>query len=176
MDAPPPPPPILRNRDFLLFLTGRVANAMAVQALTVAVGWHVYEVSHDPLDLGLIGLAQFAPALSLFLVSGLASDRFDRRAIMVACNVVHVITVGLLMIILWHAPQALWAILAVLVLHGGARSFFHTAVQAILPNLMPRAQLATAVPSYPSAFQLGQLERKSVAGGKSVSVRVAHRG
>src|SRR3546814_8103733 len=64
---------------------------------------------------------------------------------MVACNVVHVITVGLLMIILWHAPQALWAILAVLVLHGGARSFFHTAGQAILPHLMPRAQFANAV-------------------------------
>src|SRR3546814_10749193 len=76
------------------------------------------------------------PILALFLVSCLASDRVDRRAIMVACNVVHVITVGLLMIILWHAPQALWAILAVLVLHGGARSFFHTAGQAILPNLM----------------------------------------
>src|SRR3546814_15026784 len=118
---------------------------MAVQALTVAVGWHVYEVSHDPLDLGLIGLAQFAPALALFLVSGLASDRFDRRAIMVACNVVHVITVGLLMIILWHAPQAMWALLAVLVLPCGARSFLPPAGPAILSNRMPRAQFANAV-------------------------------
>src|SRR3546814_20317228 len=76
---------------------------------------------------------------------------------MVACNVVHVITVGLLMIILWHAPQALWAILAVLVLHGGARSFFHPAGQAILPNLMPRAQFANAVAYSSSALKLAQL-------------------
>src|SRR3546814_13830538 len=99
---------------------------MAVQALTVAVGWHVYEVSHDPLDLGLIGLAQFAPPLALFLVSGLASDRFDRRAIMVACTVVHGITVGLPLTFLWHDPQDLWAILAVLVVPDAAGWFFHT--------------------------------------------------
>lgn len=164
MDTPPPPASILRNRDFILFLTGRVANSMAVQALTVAVGWHVYQVSRDPFDLGLVGLAQFAPALALFLVAGLASDRFDRRTIMVACNAVHVIAVGLLLIILWRDPRAVWAVLAVLVLHGAARSFFHTAGQAILPNLVPRAQFPKAIAYSSSAFKVAQLLGPALGG------------
>lgn len=164
MDTPPPPASILRNRDFLLFLTGRVANSMAVQALTVAVGWHVYQVSHDPFDLGLVGLAQFAPALALFLVAGLASDRFDRRTIMVICNAVHVISVGFLLIILWQDRQAVWAVLAVLLLHGAARSFFHTAGQAILPNLVPRAQFPHAVAYSSSAFKVAQLLGPALGG------------
>lgn len=164
MDAPAPPPPLLRNRDLLLFLTGRIANTMAVQALTVAVGWHVYQASHDPVDLGLVGLAQFAPALALFLVSGWASDRFDRRTILVACNAVHVVAVGLLILILWQDRQAIWAVLAVLVVHGAARSFLHTASQAILPNLVPRAQFPTAVAYSSSALKAAQLAGPALGG------------
>ena len=55
--------PLLRNRDFLFFIVGRFSNVVGVQILTVAVGWYVYKLTGDPLDLGYIGLAQFIPAL-----------------------------------------------------------------------------------------------------------------
>ena len=161
MDAPTP---LLRNRDFLLFVTGRSCNTIAVQALTVAVGWHVYTISHDPVDLGLVGLAQFAPALALFLVSGMASYRFDRRNILMACNLVHVIVVGLLLAILATDAAAVTPILAVLVLHGAARSFYHTASQAILPNLVPRAQFPTAIAYSSSASKAAQLLGPALGG------------
>ena len=61
---------LLRNRDFLFFIIGRFSNVVGVQILTVAVGWHVYQLTGDPLDLGYIGLAQFLPALFLFLIAG----------------------------------------------------------------------------------------------------------
>ena len=160
----PAPPPLLRNRDFLLVVGGRTCNTVAVQALTVAVGWHVYQLTGDPVDLGLVGLAQFAPALALFLVSGLASDRFDRRRILVACNLTHMVTVGLLIAILSHDSGTVWPILAVLVLHGAARSFFHTASQAILPNLVPRHQFPNAIAYSSSATKAAQLVGPALGG------------
>ena len=57
---------LLRNRDFLFFIIGRFSNVVGVQILTVAVGWHVYQLTGDPLDLGYIGLAQFLQLCSCF--------------------------------------------------------------------------------------------------------------
>lgn len=155
-DQPTPPVelPLLRNRDFLMFMLCRASNAIGVHGLTVAVGWHVYQLSHDPLDLGLIGLAQFAPALVLFLVAGIAADRFDRRAIMFICNVIHIVAVALLAGLFWSGAAAVGPILAILVLHGATRSFFHTSAQAVLPNLMSTAQFPRAV-AYASSVNKG---------------------
>ena len=92
------PDSLAGNRDFLLFILSRLANVMGNQIVTVAVGWHVYLMTGDPLDLGLVGLSQFAPALALFLVAGLAADRFNRLTIIFACNAVQVVAAGLLLV------------------------------------------------------------------------------
>ena len=89
---------LFRNPSFLFFVAGRSCNVMGVQIFTVAVGWHVYQLTRDPLDLGYIGLAQFAPVLLLFLLAGYVSDRFDRRLTMLLSNLTHVAGVFLLMI------------------------------------------------------------------------------
>ena len=52
---------------------------------SVAVGWQIYEITRRPLDLGLVGLAQFLPGLLLFLLGGHVADRFDRRHVLLAC-------------------------------------------------------------------------------------------
>ena len=76
---------VLRNRDFRLFLVGRLLATLAVQMQTVAVGWQVYSVTRDPLDLGLIGLSQFLPFIMLILPAGHMADRRDRRRILTGC-------------------------------------------------------------------------------------------
>ena len=91
---------LLRNRDFLFFIIGRFCNVVGVQILTVAVGWHVYQLTGDPLDLGYIGLAQFLPALFLFLIAGYVSDKYDRRIILFFCNVAHFVVVVMLKVVL----------------------------------------------------------------------------
>ena len=151
------------NRDFLLFVASRSGNGVGVQMLTVAVGWHVYALTGDPLDLGLIGLAQFAPNLALFLLAGLAADRFDRRLIMVICNIGHVAAVAALLAIIWQGGSVA-AILAVLVLHGTARAFYHTAAQAILPNLVEPARFPNAIAYSSSANKAAQLLGPAVGG------------
>lgn len=160
----PSEPPLLRNRDFLLFVICRSANVIGVHALTVAVGWHVYQISHDPIDLGLIGLAQFAPAFILFLLAGIAADRYQRKRIMVICNVLHIMAVSLIAALFWYGTVSVGAILGILVLHGAARSFFHTASQAILPNLMSKAQFPRAVAYSSSANKAAQLLGPALGG------------
>ena len=156
--------PLLRNRNFWLFVVNRSSNVIGIHSLTVAVGWYVYKLTGDPLDLGLIGLAQFAPALVLFLVAGMAADRFDRRRIMVVCNIVHGLAVASLIALFWFKLGTIWPILGILAMHGAARSFFHTASQAVLPNLMPRDQFPKAVAYSSSANKAAQLAGPAFGG------------
>ena len=92
-DSPASVKYLFSNYAFVLFLISRFCNVTGVQILTVAVGWHVYQLTHDPMDLGYIGLAQFAPSYLLFVVAGYVSDRYDRRATLVVSNLVDVMKV-----------------------------------------------------------------------------------
>lgn len=160
----PPPPPLLRNRNFWLFVTNRTTNIIGTHSLSVAVGWYVYKLTGDPIDLGLVGLAQFAPALILFLAAGIAADRYDRGFIMVVCNGVYMAVVAALMALFWFGLGTVWPILAILMVHGAARSFYHTASQAVLPNLMPKDQFPKAVAYTSSASKASQLLGPALGG------------
>lgn len=158
------PAGLARNRDFISFILGRLTNVLGTQIVVVAVGWHVYLMTGDPLDLGLIGLSEFLPALVLFLAAGLAADRFDRRVILVVCNGLHALVAGLLLAYMLGGNTAVWPIFAILVLHGSARSFYFTASQAILPNLVPPADFARAVAWSSSVNKAAQLAGPAAGG------------
>lgn len=142
---------LLKNKDFLALILCRGFKAIGVHSLTVAVGWHVYQISGDPFDLGLIGLVQFAPAFVLFLVSGYVADRFERRSIMVSCNAVEASTAAAIALLFFYDVVSVGLILTALMFAGVARSFFLTASQALLPNLVPEAHFPRAV-AYASSF------------------------
>src|ERR1700719_1890283 len=71
--------------SFSLYQLARFCIVLATEMQSVAVGWQVYEITKRPLDLGLVGLAQFMPGVLLFLVSGHVADRYDRRKVMAGC-------------------------------------------------------------------------------------------
>jgi predicted MFS family arabinose efflux permease len=156
--------PLTRNRNFLLYMAVRFFHVIGAHALTVAVGWHVYQLTRNPLDLGLVGLAQFAPAFVLFLAAGVAADRFDRRKIVLVCNLLHAIAAGLLFSVLSMGEVGVGVILAILALHGAAKSFNQTAMQAILPNLVTKAVFPKAVASASSVNKIAQLIGPPIGG------------
>ena len=88
---------VLAHRNFTLYLVARFIATLAVQMQSVAIGWQVYAITNDPLDLGLIGLAQFLPFIVLVLPAGQIADRFDRRLILAACYLVDVVCAALLL-------------------------------------------------------------------------------
>src|SRR5580658_2382441 len=84
--------------NFIYFQTSRLLVVLATEMQSVAVGWQVYEITKRPLDLGLVGLAQFLPGIFLFLVSGHVADRYDRRKLIVICYIGFTLFCGLLLL------------------------------------------------------------------------------
>ena len=155
---------LIYNRNFILFLFTRSFNVIGVQIVTVAVGWYVYQLTRDPLDLGYIGLAQFAPSLALFLVAGYVLDKYDRRMTIVVSNIIHLAVVLLLLGVLFSNWGGVKTILLILVIHGIARTFFHTAAQAILPNIVAPDVFPNAVAYSSSVNKAAQLIGPALGG------------
>lgn len=139
--------------NFVLFQLARFTSVVATEMQSVAVGWQVYEITKRPLDLGLIGLAQFLPAILLFLISGHAADRFDRRRLLIACNCGYVSCFGLLLWISVRGVHSVVPIYAVMVLVGVVRSITGPVTRAILPQLVPDDVFPNAVAWQATAFQ-----------------------
>lgn len=150
-------PPAFRHRAFALFWGGRMVATFAIQIVSVAVGWQIYDMTRDPWDLGLVGLVQFVPAAVLVLWTGAAADRFDRRRIMLVCVVVEMLAVLALILLVIDGIGLLWPIYAALAVIGVARAFFAPASQALLPNLVPREDFASAIALSASAWQLASI-------------------
>src|SRR5450755_486366 len=121
--------------SFGLYQLARFCIVLATEMQSVAVGWQVYEITKRPLDLGLVGLAQFLPGILLFLVSGHVVDRFNRRLVLVLCYCGHVLCSSLLLLVALRAQRSVGLIYCVLVLIGVVRSFNGPVSRAILPQL-----------------------------------------
>ncbi len=119
--------------------------SLASTMLTVAIGWHLYQLSGDPFDLALVGLVQIVPILLLFMLSGWVIDHFSRQRILVICALVETVIMLLLASAMQTQAFDKTLIFGLLFLHGCMRAFFSPAQQAILPNIVSRAALAKAV-------------------------------
>lgn len=139
--------------DFVSYEVGRLFVVLALEMQSVAVGWQVYDITRRPLDLGLVGLAQFLPGIFLFLISGHLADRFDRRHLLLTCYLGFALCSGLLLEISRHSNASIHAIYAVLVLLGVVRSFNAPAGRALLPQLVPEQIFPSAVAWNASVFQ-----------------------
>jgi MFS family permease len=145
---------VLRNRNLSFYLSARFLGTLAVQMQSVAVGWQVYQITGSLFDLGLIGLAQFAPFLVLILWAGHVADRHDRRRIIVLCMLVQLLVSGLLLAFTYSGSSVVWPVFAVLVLFGSARAFMMPASQAVLRNLVPDRDFGQAVALSSSTFHV----------------------
>jgi MFS family permease len=150
--------------DFVLFQIARFLIVAAVEMQAVAVGWQVYDITKRALDLGLVGLAQFLPGILLFLVSGHASDRFDRRKVLGTCYAGYALCSGLLLVIAQRGAHSVHSIYAVLILLGVVRSFNGTASRSILPQLVPEEHFANAVAWNATTFQAATILGPSLGG------------
>ncbi len=155
---------LLRNRDFSLYLAARLLGTLAVQMQTVAVGWQVYAVTRDPLDLGLIGLSQFLPFVAFILPAGHIADSHDRRRIVTACYALECGCAIALLVIALRGLESAVPVFAVMTLFGIARAFQMPTGQALLPNLVPREQFGTAVAINSSTWQIATIAGPALGG------------
>ena len=161
---PSPSTSILAHRPFALFWAGRVLATTGFQMQSVAIGWEVYELTGSAFDLGLVGLAQFLPMLALALVTGHVADNFDRRKIIVACQVVKLLTAVALAVGSYYNGLPRIAIFAIIFVFGAARAFEMPTLQAFLPRVVPETMLPRAIAASASANQAATIGGPALGG------------
>ncbi len=159
-----PPRAAFQHPDFRLFQVARLLAIVGTEAQSVAVGWQVYEITGRPLDLGYVGLAQFLPGILLFLVSGHASDRFDRRRVLLICFAGYMLCSSLLLGYTLRGHRAVLPMYAVLTLLGIFRAFSGPASQSFLPSLVPEEHFPNAVAWGSSIFMLATILGPALGG------------
>src|SRR5438477_5111745 len=150
--------------SLVLFQLARFFLVLATEMQAVAVGWQVYEITKRPLDLGLVGLAQFLPGIFLFLVSGHAADRYPRRNLLVLCYCGFTLCSGSLLFLTLRGLHSVYPIFAVTVLLGVVRSFNGPVSRAFLPQLVSGKDFQTAVAWYSIFIQSAVILGPSLGG------------
>lgn len=143
--------------DFRKLQIARVAAIVATQAQGTAVAWDVLERTHRPLDLGYVGLAQFAPIAGLSLIAGHAVDRFDRRRMLTMVYAVYAAAAAGLFAYKVSGARAVWPIYAILFCDAIGRSFGQPAGSALLPEIVPAEAFERAVAWSSSFWQIATI-------------------
>ncbi|MEA3090198.1 MAG: hypothetical protein QOJ04_1540 [Caballeronia sp.] len=139
-------------------------SSVAFQMMSVAIGWQIYSITHSAFALGLVGLSQFLPMFMLTLVVGHVADRYDRRTIAFICQAIQGIAALTLCVATWRGVPSQGLIYLVAAIAGSARAFESPSMAALLPNLIPRAQLQYATAWSTSANQTAQILGPAMGG------------
>lgn len=139
-------------------------SSVAFQMMSVAIGWQIYSITHSAFALGLVGLAQFLPMFMLTLVVGHVADRYDRRTIAFVCQAIEGVAALTLCIATWRGVTSQELIYVIAAVAGSARAFESPSMSALLPNLIPRAQLQYATAWSTSANQTAQILGPAMGG------------
>jgi MFS family permease len=155
--------PLRRSRDLRLLIGGQLVSVLGTQMTSVAVSYQVYRLTRSSLDVGLVSLAQLLPLVVGALAGGAAADAADRRrlmlvvtALMAACSAGLAVNAG--------AAASLWPLYVLPALAAGLSGFFDAALQAVIPNLVGRSEVATANAMLQAVFQLSLVAGPSAAG------------
>jgi MFS family permease len=140
----------LKIPDFRLFIIARFCVTLAIQIQSVIVAWQVYEITKDPLSLGLIGLAEAIPSIGVSLYAGHVADVMQRKKIILFC-VLTLLFCSVSLLLFTVKPGAsllehgVFPVYAVIFISGVARGFLSPALFSFMPQLVPRELYTNAV-------------------------------
>jgi MFS family permease len=154
----------LRHRNYRLYWWGQLSSVLAQNMEGVAQSWLVLELTNSPLLLGLTGLTYAAPTIALTLLGGVIADRADRRRIMILSQCASALTFVVLATLIVFEWVALWHVLAAAFLSGCVRAFDRPSRMALLPQMVPKEDIANAVAVGGTIWQLNRLVGPAVAG------------
>ena len=158
-------PLLLRHhRPFVAFWFARIFTASAFQMLTVAIGWNLYQLTGSVMDLGWVGLIEFAPRLLFMLHTGHVADRYDRRKVAALCQTLQAIIALTLAISSATDQISREMIFALAFALGATRSFEMPATQALLPSIVPVELFPRAVAAAQAAQQSATIVAPAVGG------------
>ncbi len=142
------------QRPFVFMWLARVAGSMGIQMLALVISWKLYQLTNSALDLGLVGLIQFVPAVVLTLLVGHVADRYDRRLIIRAAQTTYALAAGLVTVSLATGIVSRDLLFGAVFLIGCARAFEMPTTSALVPSLVPAPLITRAVAGWASANQI----------------------
>lgn len=150
--------------SFTLYQVARFCIVLATEMQSVAVGWQVYEITRRPLDLGLVGLAQFLPGIIFLPLSGHTADRYHRSKVLTMGYAALAVCSALLLAYTLRGSRLVYPIYVVVGLIGVARAFTGPASRAILPLLIPEEHFEGAFAWGATIFQTATVLGPAVGG------------
>jgi Transmembrane secretion effector len=154
----------LQIRDFRLVWAGLGISWTGTQIQRVAVAWQMYELTHSPVSLGLIGLFRAIPILGLGLFSGAVADAVDRRRLMLVTQSLLALSSTVLAVLTFTGHITPAAIYAMTFLSGAAQAFDSPARQSIVPAIVPRQILANALSLSATTAELASVVGPGIGG------------
>ncbi len=155
-----------RFPNFGRFIASLLAMTVGAQVQAIVVSWQIYQVTGDPLALGLVGLAEVIPYVSVALFAGHVVDRGDRRRIsLLSLAVLLGASVTLFVLsLLWPVPRVVWPYYVIIAICGLARSFLQSARSPLVAELVPREAFANAATWRSSTWQLASVVGPALGG------------
>jgi MFS family permease len=154
----------LAIRDYRAFWIAKLTGTLAQMMLVVVIGWQVYDIARQtraPAEaafvLGMVGLAQFLPLISLTLFVGYIADRVDRRWIARSSTTLEMACAGALAVLTLTGTMTLSSLFTIAALLGVARAFAGPSLTALAPNLVPKSLLPNAIAFNSIGWQVGAI-------------------
>jgi len=154
----------LRHKNYRLYWFGQLASVLAQNMEYVAQSWLVIELTNSPLLLGLTGLSQAIPTITLTLVGGVIADRADRCRIMIAAQSGVALLYFILAALVFTEHVALWHVMTIAFISGAMRAFDRPSRMALLPHMVPKEDIPNAVAIGSTIWQLCKLAGPALAG------------
>ena len=154
----------LKYRDFRLLWLGLLVSSVGTQMQIVAITWHIYEMTHSPYFLGLVGLSRFIPLLIVSPFAGIVADMLNRKKMMFIAQVIMAITALILTVAtITHiiSPALIYIALAI---NSIANAFDTPARQSLVPVIVPKKDLVNAIGLNTLMWQSSIVIGPSVAG------------
>ncbi|MFM6975977.1 MAG: MFS transporter [Sphingobacteriaceae bacterium] len=161
----------LRFPEFRSYVGMRFFLTFAYQIQAVVIGWHIYQLTHDPLSLGLIGLAEAIPAISISLYGGYVADKSDKKKLLVWVIAAMSICSAILLVgTSGFASQYLSQKLIIGIIYtmilgiGIARGFFSPTAFSLMAQIIPKEHFANSSTWNSSSWQIGSIVGPAVGG------------
>lgn len=155
---------VLGVADYRRFILARLCGNLGIQMINAAVGWQVYQLTGDPLYLGLVGLVQFLPILVLGFPAGHVADTRERTTVLRLCLGLELVCAAILGILAFSGGGAVWPILSTLALLAVGRAFHAPASHALLANLVPKELLPSAIGWSSTVWQAATIAGPALGG------------
>jgi MFS family permease len=159
--------PALQHRDFTLLWIGQLLSFSGSRMQTAAILWHVSLLAapgRKGIALGLVGAVQVVPIIGFAMLSGVVADALDRRKVMLVTQTVMALLAATLATLTFHGLRTIWPIYLLAALSSAAASFDGPARQALIPSLVPREHLSSAISLNTLMFQIASVLGPTLAG------------